>query len=97
MLSEELLILACFLLKIMSRNSVLEEFSVFSIRRSPSPRNIDTSRELQGEGSRSILSTKMVDTTTSIGGSKNDLGSFICVQRYTNPVNFVKVGRLLLR
>jgi len=38
--------------------------------------------ELQGEGRRSILLTKLVATATSLEGSK----------RSTNPANFVKIG-----
>jgi len=48
--------------------------------------------ELQGEGKRSILPTKLVATATSLEGSKNNSRSFIYGQRSTNPANFVKIG-----
>jgi len=49
------------------------------------------SYELQGVKWRSILPTKLVAAATSLEGSKNNYGSFICGQSSTNPANFVKI------
>ena len=49
------------------------------------------SYELQGVEWRSILPTKLVAAATSLEGSKNNYGSFICGQSSTNPANFVKI------
>jgi len=40
----------------------------------------------------SILSTKSVATATSLEGLENNFRSFIYVQSFINPENFVKVG-----
>jgi len=48
--------------------------------------------ELQREGTRSILPTKLTAAAPSLEGSKKLIRSFIYNRSSTNPANFVKIG-----
>jgi len=48
--------------------------------------------ELQGEGTRSILPTKLVATATSLEGSKKITSARSPTAKVHHPANFVKIG-----